>query len=98
MACMERSSISARLSSLGSSWFMLNPCRVGCVHQDDTPTGALTDAERTRNRGTVLRPSPIGRRPPYPSQSTYFLVPLSLASVAGPVTLSLACVAVSATV
>src|SRR3954462_5067963 len=45
MARMERSSTSARLSSLGSSSFMLAPCRAGCLFQDATPTGALTDAE-----------------------------------------------------
>src|SRR3954467_15435480 len=49
MARMERSSTSARLSSLGSSSFMLAPCRAGCLVQDATPTGALTDAE-ARNR------------------------------------------------
>src|SRR3954453_7891411 len=45
MARMERSSTSARLSSLGSPSFMLAPCRAGCLVQDATPTGALTDAE-----------------------------------------------------
>src|SRR3954469_4437139 len=34
MACIERSSISSRLSSWGaSSSFMLNPCRVGCLRR-----------------------------------------------------------------
>src|SRR3712207_6590838 len=45
MACIERSSISSRLSSRGVSSLMLDPCCVGGVHQDDPPTGALTGAE-----------------------------------------------------
>src|SRR3954452_13205903 len=45
MACVERSSTSARLNSLGASSLMLDPCRVGCVHQDDAPTSAPTGAE-----------------------------------------------------
>jgi hypothetical protein len=42
MACIERSSISSRLSSRGSfSSFMLDPCHVEYLrHQDDPLTGA----------------------------------------------------------
>src|SRR4051812_13150816 len=59
MACMERSSTSSRLSSLGASSLMLDPCHVGCLLKT-IRRQALSQALKC---GAVLRSSPISARP-----------------------------------